>query len=65
MEGIRYMRAYEIYDEENQLDIGVLLYYEKRKVYIIELRSELDEWHTEGLVYNRMGGSGGREVMTS
>lgn len=38
------MRAYEIYDEENQLDIGVLLYYEKSKVYIIELRSELDEW---------------------
>ncbi|SFU66209.1 hypothetical protein SAMN05216540_105166 [Butyrivibrio sp. M55] len=44
MEGTRYMKVYEIYDEENQIDIGVLLYYEKSNVYIIELRSELDEW---------------------
>ena len=44
MKGTRFMRIYEIYDEENSLDIGVLLYYEKNKSCIIELRDELDEW---------------------
>ncbi len=38
------MRVYEIYDEDNQIDIGILLYYKKNKLYIIELRTELDEW---------------------
>jgi len=38
------MKVYEIYDEENQLDIGILSYYEDNKSYIIELRTELDEW---------------------
>ncbi|WP_092247815.1 hypothetical protein [Butyrivibrio sp. INlla21] len=38
------MRVYQIYDEESQIDIGILLYYEKSKDYIIELRPELDEW---------------------
>jgi hypothetical protein len=38
------MRVYEIYDEDNQIDIGILLYYKKNKSYIIELRTELDEW---------------------
>lgn len=44
MEGTKSMKIYEIYDEENSLDIGVLLYFEKNKSFIIELRSELDEW---------------------
>lgn len=38
------MKVYEIYDEENQLDIGILSYFEDNKSYIIELRTELDEW---------------------
>ena len=44
MEGTRFMKIYEIFDEENSLDIGVLLYHEKSKTFVIELRSELDEW---------------------
>lgn len=38
------MKIYEIYDEENELSIGVLIYYEKEKSYIIELQTNLDEW---------------------
>ena len=38
------MRAYEIIDSENDIDIGVLLYYEKEKTFLIELSAELDEW---------------------
>ena len=44
MRGIWYMRAYEIIDSENDIDIGVLLYYEKEKTFLIELSAELDEW---------------------
>ncbi len=44
MEGTRFMKIYDIYDEDNSLDIGVLLYHEKSKSFMIELRSELDEW---------------------
>lgn len=44
MKGIRYMKIYEIYDEDNELSVGVLLYYEKEKSYIIELQENLDEW---------------------
>lgn len=38
------MRIYEIIDEENTLSIGVLLYFEKEKSFIIELRDDLNEW---------------------
>lgn len=38
------MKSYEIYDEENDRSIGVLLYYQRKKVCIIELEDDLDEW---------------------
>jgi len=38
------MKIYEIYDEENSLSIGTLLYYSKEKTFIIELQDYLDEW---------------------
>lgn len=38
------MRNYEIFDEENSISIGTLLYYEKEKSFIIELVDTLDEW---------------------
>ena len=38
------MRIYEIIDGENELSIGILLYYEKKKAFIIELQENLDEW---------------------
>ena len=44
MRGIRYMKIFEIIDEENNMSIGVLQYYEKEKNCIIELQENLDEW---------------------
>lgn len=44
MEGIRYMRSYEIVDTEEHRSVGILLYYEKKKDFIIELQCDLDEW---------------------
>lgn len=38
------MKIYEIIDSENNLSVGVLLYYEKKKDFIIELQEYLDEW---------------------
>ena len=38
------MKAYEIVDSENEIGIGVLLYYEKENTFLIELSDELDEW---------------------
>ena len=38
------MKSFEIIDEENNLNIGILLYYEKEKAFIIELADGLDEW---------------------
>ncbi|MCR5292485.1 MAG: hypothetical protein K6E28_06330 [Eubacterium sp.] len=38
------MKAYEIRDFESDANVGVLLYYEQEKAYIIELESTLDEW---------------------
>lgn len=38
------MKAYEIVDSENEIGIGVLLYYEKENIFLIELSDELDEW---------------------
>ena len=45
MRGINSMKIFEIIDEENSLSIGVLLYYEREKTFIIELREGLDEWN--------------------
>lgn len=44
MRGIRYMKIFQIIDEENALLAGILLYYEKAKTCIIELPEYLDEW---------------------
>ncbi|MBR5407627.1 MAG: hypothetical protein IK111_08295 [Lachnospiraceae bacterium] len=44
MEGIRYMKAFEIIDEESRIPVGVLMYYEAEGAYIIELNDMLDEW---------------------
>ena len=44
MKGIKSMKIYEILDEENRISIGVLLYYEKEKTFVIELKDDLDEW---------------------
>ena len=38
------MKIYEIADEERCESVGVLLYYEKQKAFIIELQEDLDEW---------------------
>lgn len=38
------MKIYEILDDENTISIGVLLYYEKQRAFIIELQENLDEW---------------------
>ena len=46
------MKIYEIFDEENKLSIGVLLYYEKQRSFIIELRDNLDEWTAPLLLTN-------------
>lgn len=44
MEGIRYMKSYEIIDTEEHRSVGILLYYEKKKDFIIELQENLNEW---------------------
>lgn len=44
MKGMRYMKIFEILDKENRNSVGVLLYYEKKKEFIIELEEYLDEW---------------------
>lgn len=38
------MKIYEIYDDDNNRSVGVLLYYPKEKAYIVELENDLDEW---------------------
>ncbi len=38
------MKTFEIYDLEKELSIGNLLYYEKHKIFLIELAEYLDEW---------------------
>ena len=38
------MKIFEIVDGEINRDIGVLLYYEKKRDFIIELMEDLDEW---------------------
>ena len=44
MKGIKFMRIYEMIDGDRKASVGVLLYYEKKKDFIIELREDLDEW---------------------
>lgn len=44
------MKIFEIIDEEINLSIGFLLYYDKEKSYVIEL-NELDEW-TAPLIFS-------------
>ena len=44
MKGAKFMKIFEILDKENEISIGVLLYYEKEGTYIIELQEYLDEW---------------------
>ena len=38
------MKIFEIIDEENKIQIGVLLYFEKDRSYVVELCEGLDEW---------------------
>lgn len=38
------MKIFQIIDEENELSVGILLYYEKDQTCIIELPEDLDEW---------------------
>ncbi|MBO4864628.1 MAG: hypothetical protein J5517_09685 [Eubacterium sp.] len=38
------MKIYEIINEEDMFPVGVLLYFEKERTFIIELSEELDEW---------------------
>lgn len=45
MKGTKFMKNFEIYDEENERSVGVILYYEKEKSVIIELERDLDEWN--------------------
>ncbi len=39
------MRNYEILDEDTKRSIGVLIYYEKQRTFIVELEDDLDEWN--------------------
>ncbi len=45
------MKIFEIFDEENHIDIGTLLYFERKKIFIIELMDNLDEW-TAPLIFS-------------
>lgn len=47
------MRVYEILDAENEVFIGNLLYFEKKKDFIIELDENLDEW-TAPLLFTKL-----------
>ncbi len=38
------MKIFEIYDNDIDRDVGTLLYYEKERTFIAELRDDLDEW---------------------
>lgn len=46
------MKIYEILDYEDHLSVGFLLYYEKKKEFVIELHSYLDEWTAPMLFSN-------------
>lgn len=53
MKGIRSMKIYEIVNGENKRSVGVLLYYEKKKEFIVELQEDLDEW-TAPLLFSEL-----------
>lgn len=38
------MRIFEIYNDDIQQDIGTLLFYEKERTFIVELRNDIDKW---------------------
>lgn len=38
------MKIYEIIDDEEKISVGCLLYFEKEKSLVIELKDNLDEW---------------------
>ncbi|MCR4762909.1 MAG: hypothetical protein K5696_05205 [Lachnospiraceae bacterium] len=38
------MRIFEIYNDDIQKDIGTLLFFEKEKSFIVELRNDIDTW---------------------
>ena len=38
------MRIFAIMDTERAENLGTLLYYEKEKTFIVELKNDLDEW---------------------
>lgn len=38
------MKIYDIYDQEMELSVGTLLYYEIEKNFIVELQDRVDEW---------------------
>ena len=44
MKGTRSMKIYEMINEDNNTVVGILLYYEKEKNFLIELDDALDEW---------------------
>lgn len=44
MEGMKFMKIYKIVDEELEMMVGTLLYYEKSRDFIIELVDLLDKW---------------------
>lgn len=46
------MRVYELYDKDQNMSIGCLLYYEKERSFIIELNDKLDEWSAPLLFSN-------------
>ncbi len=46
------MRIYDIYDEENGMSVGTLLYYDKENTFLIELPEYLDEWSAPLLFTN-------------
>lgn len=45
MKGTGFMKIYEMINDDNNTIVGVLLYYEKEKTFLIELDDTLDEWN--------------------
>lgn len=44
MKGTATMKIYDIFDQENDISVGTLIYYEKSSACIIELSDKLDKW---------------------
>lgn len=47
------MKVYELYDNDQDMSVGCLLYFEKERSFIIELNDELDEWSAP-LIFSNM-----------